>query len=470
MARVIETGDAGVGEATQYRLKNEGTILGSISPAGDVDWFKHVLTKPKGWSYIFYAEKDGALDGLDPRRLTLYNRHTDEIMSDLAENGADAVAWLNSPTATRRQVVYTSLEDGSFFGDETGDYRIRVVKEVAANEFTKARLKFDETYDGVFEVKGTSVGQGDNDWIKVRVKAGEAYYFTLDHDEWANPTRNEFNVVDRDGAIISAGDGESHARIVADKTGWVYLNATYRVTEDEDRGYSINGYRDVPEGTDSTETLTFGRTIGGYGMPIPGVKDYDSYATHLEKGQSYKVTLANDVIRSSSTGEIRILDEFGKDAIQSKYGEGEFSYVFTAGETGLYYVTVWAADDDFDQPKDKDPDYKLTIGRVGDLYGTSGKDKLVGTAGADTLIGFEGRDVLVGRKGADTFVFNAQNRRDVVKDYKDGVDMLEVEGMGRRTAFEAKQKGDDTIVTVKDISFVLSDTDATDIDKSDFVF
>lgn len=469
MVRILETGDAGVGEGTQYLLKNAGTIEGSISVAGDVDWYKHVLNKPRGWSYIFYAEKDGALDGLENRSLTLYDRTTTEIMPDPSTGITRSVVWLTEPTAAKRTVVYTSIEDGTYLGDQTGDYHIRVVKEVAANKYTKAQLKLGTAYDGVFEEIGTGVGQGDRDWIKVRVKAGEAYYFTLDHDGPFSTLRNEFNVVDRDGNVISKG-GEAYAHLVAQQTGWAYLNAVYRIMDGNDQGYSINGYRDVPEGTSSTETLTFGRIIGGYGMPIPGVKDYDSYATHLEKGLSYKVTLANDVIRSSSTGEIRILDEYGKDVIPSKYDKGEFSYVFTPGETGRFYITVWAADDDFDDPKSKDPDYKLTIGRVGDLYGTSGKDKLVGTAGADTLIGFEGRDVLVGRKGADTFVFNAHNRRDVVKDYKDGVDMLEVEGMGRRTAFEAKQKGDDTIVTVKHISFVLSDTDATDIDKSDFVF
>jgi Ca2+-binding RTX toxin-like protein len=83
------------------------------------------------------------------------------------------------------------------------------------------------------------------------------------------------------------------------------------------------------------------------------------------------------------------------------------------------------------------------------LFGESGADRLRGGAGDDLLAGDFGADILTGGAGADRFVFGADNARDVVADFQDGIDrILFVEGPQRMadlrlTAIDA----DSTVVT-----------------------
>lgn len=65
------------------------------------------------------------------------------------------------------------------------------------------------------------------------------------------------------------------------------------------------------------------------------------------------------------------------------------------------------------------------------LSGGRGADVLRGKAGADRLDGGSGKDTLAGGSGTDTFVFDgtAQQGKDVLKDFEDGVDRIEIAGL-----------------------------------------
>jgi Ca2+-binding RTX toxin-like protein len=66
------------------------------------------------------------------------------------------------------------------------------------------------------------------------------------------------------------------------------------------------------------------------------------------------------------------------------------------------------------------------------LFGEGGADLLRGGAGDDLLAGDFGADTLIGGAGADRFVFGADNARDIVADFQDGIDrILFVEGPTR---------------------------------------
>ena len=60
------------------------------------------------------------------------------------------------------------------------------------------------------------------------------------------------------------------------------------------------------------------------------------------------------------------------------------------------------------------------------LLGGGGQDYLLGGGGADKLNGDKGDDGLFGGKGADIFVFRSGGGSDVVYDFKDGVDMIDI--------------------------------------------
>ncbi|MGD1925036.1 MAG: beta strand repeat-containing protein [Paracoccaceae bacterium] len=64
------------------------------------------------------------------------------------------------------------------------------------------------------------------------------------------------------------------------------------------------------------------------------------------------------------------------------------------------------------------------------LSGGAGKDRLQGWEGSDTLIGDSGNDVLEGGSGSDVFVFNLGDGIDVILDFEDGLDRIDISSQG----------------------------------------
>ncbi|PRY26619.1 putative surface protein with fasciclin (FAS1) repeats [Aliiruegeria haliotis] len=79
-------------------------------------------------------------------------------------------------------------------------------------------------------------------------------------------------------------------------------------------------------------------------------------------------------------------------------------------------------------------------GRQADvLRGNNGNDTLLGQVGFDTIFGGRGDDVieggrgidtLTGGRGKDTFVFSENSARDVITDFQDGMDMIDLSALG----------------------------------------
>ena len=61
------------------------------------------------------------------------------------------------------------------------------------------------------------------------------------------------------------------------------------------------------------------------------------------------------------------------------------------------------------------------------IYGRGGNDFLIGLDGDDTLYGMAGDDTLEGGAGADSFVYEAGNGIDRVKDFQPGLDILRID-------------------------------------------
>ena len=96
------------------------------------------------------------------------------------------------------------------------------------------------------------------------------------------------------------------------------------------------------------------------------------------------------------------------------------------------------------------------------LFGGDGHDKLFGGAGQDRLSGDGGKDKLQGGSGADVFIFAPGFGKDVVLDFEDDKDSINLSGFGFGSVEDAlaraSQQGDDvvmkfparTVMTVKD--------------------
>jgi serralysin len=64
------------------------------------------------------------------------------------------------------------------------------------------------------------------------------------------------------------------------------------------------------------------------------------------------------------------------------------------------------------------------------LFGNKGNDTIKGGQGADKIRGEKGTDQLYGNGGADTFIYKAGYHKDVIHDFADDVDTLQVSGHG----------------------------------------
>lgn len=115
-------------------------------------------------------------------------------------------------------------------------------------------------------------------------------------------------------------------------------------------------------------------------------------------------------------------------------------------------------------------------GRRGDdeLRGDEGNDTLDGGAGADRLRGDKGNDMLTGGADADRFTFNRQGGNDVVTDYDDAQDRLDVTNFrfasGQDVVDRAEQVGADVVITLADgVTITLQNTNLAVIDAGDFL-
>ncbi|MCP9482073.1 hypothetical protein NNA36_08885 [Shimia sp. CNT1-13L.2] len=82
----------------------------------------------------------------------------------------------------------------------------------------------------------------------------------------------------------------------------------------------------------------------------------------------------------------------------------------------------------------KGQDHLLGGGQADDIYGGMGDDTLYGGGGADLLAGGRGDDVLSGGAGADIFVFNRDAGNDLIADFTNGQDRIDLSSFGIEVA------------------------------------
>ena len=108
------------------------------------------------------------------------------------------------------------------------------------------------------------------------------------------------------------------------------------------------------------------------------------------------------------------------------------------------------------------------------LFGQNNNDNLQGGYGNDTLIGGLGLDSLQGDAGSDRFqlVSGVTADRDMILDYEDGIDILDLTGSLIFGSLTITQNGADTDIiesATNETLATLVGINATDLDSSDFV-
>lgn len=133
-------------------------------------------------------------------------------------------------------------------------------------------------------------------------------------------------------------------------------------------------------------------------------------------------------------------------------------------------------------------DDRLLGGRKHDtLYGGNGDDRLIGGTGRDWLYGGKGNDtlraapadrgradenidLLWGGPGADQFEFTNFQGKQVVYDYKIGIDTLAIFGGNAVPDPVYTQEGRHTVITLDETTIILKNIDCDDLDPDPFIF
>ena len=135
-----------------------------------------------------------------------------------------------------------------------------------------------------------------------------------------------------------------------------------------------------------------------------------------------------------------------------------------------------------DEPGGEEPNLIVGTAASETLLGTSGDDIISGLAGNDYIYGLAGEDELNGGAGldrlyggadADVFVFEAGTRLDIVYDFADGEDQIQLLGLdeadfGSVSITDYRTSG--TLVTVGADRMILQGVDSDLITVDDFVF
>lgn len=96
------------------------------------------------------------------------------------------------------------------------------------------------------------------------------------------------------------------------------------------------------------------------------------------------------------------------------------------------------------------------------LGGGAGNDLLNGGNGRDKLSGYTGSDTLIGGGGLDVFVFAGKFGTDVITDFRNGADVIDLSGRGLSFAdLKIRMVGDDTVIVLDTGRVILEDFSAS---------
>jgi hypothetical protein len=105
------------------------------------------------------------------------------------------------------------------------------------------------------------------------------------------------------------------------------------------------------------------------------------------------------------------------------------------------------------------------------LLGGSGADRLDGGSGTDRLSGGTGRDVLTGGGQADTFIFNPRGGLDTIRDFTEGLDLIQIASAKSLSDLTFTDLGDDVQIDFATVHIIVENIEIVDLAVAgNFVF
>ncbi len=228
------------------------------------------------------------------------------------------------------------------------------------------------------------------------------------------------------------------------------------------------------------------RLAGGGGADTARGGGGDDLVLGGAGGDRIRGGAGDDTLRGGGEGDL-IHGDRGRDRLGGGAGDdtarGGGGEDFIAGGRGADRLSGGSADDTLrgDAGDDRmfgDSGDDLLRGGAGDdrLQGSGGDDTLIGGGGADVLVDGAGADRMTGGGGRDVFVFTgaASNAKDIIGDFQDGLDRIDLSAIARVDAFsdlDVAAAVDGSTVTIGARSVILLvGVAASEIDAADFIF
>lgn len=368
---------------------------------------------------------------------------------DLREMNA---AIRNDPALLAR---WTELHGDDEGGSETGFHLVQ--NDGASTTFFGKNL-VDTIADGIyhlgFEIKGDRFLNED----------GNANARLDDVATWLNFFYKQTALLAGDGGSNTI-DGTDAAEQINAGSG----NDTVRAGAGDDLVYGGSG-RDSIDGGAGNDIVYAGdgndSVSGGDGDDVFRVSGSGGRCSRSEGFDTYDGGAGTDVIAAvGGAVDIGVRSFSANNGIEIIDATGATGPVRLLGDSGANRLDLSGVQ---------------IVGKV-EVDGGSGADTIVGTAGDDTLRGGYGNDridggagldTLFGGHGRDVFDFNGDWGRDIVADYRDGVDKLDFAGTGA-TGFgdlAIAMVGNDVVITYGGDQVVLSNTSLASVEATDFVF
>lgn len=154
------------------------------------------------------------------------------------------------------------------------------------------------------------------------------------------------------------------------------------------------------------------------------------------------------------SGNDRLFGGGGRDNLRAGAGDDTMN-----GNGGADTISAGSGDDVIDGANGSD---RIDAG--------TGDDIVRGGNGADTIEGGGGDDRLTGGARRDVFVFTSDGGDDVVTDYEDNLDKIQIDGNVAFVDIDIDQEGADAVISFGAATITLLGQDATQLTETDFLF
>ena len=273
--------------------------------------------------------------------------NTDTVEETVDQDNSDTVVDENSDTVVDNDAETDPAEETEVPQDGEADDEI-ASEDLAADSTTTGALAANAEVEGTFEQAN------DSDWFAMDLEAGTDYTMTFSaenakipalvlHDAEGQAIENNFNITGDSVEIsFTAEESGSFFLDAMDLSGGVTGDYTLALTTAEDDVIEIPelGEDDISADILTTSLLDLGSTVES-ALDFGG--DEDWFATSLEAGMTYDVSLESDTLES---GQLSVMDSEGELAFALEEGNENGVLSFTAEESGTYFIATSDANPD----------------------------------------------------------------------------------------------------------------------------